>query len=54
MYTKYKENLFAGFFNTTVVGKILENVQECFYWSLILQNYDWWVPMTWGLNPYFI
>ena len=23
MYTKYEENPFAGFFNTTIVGKIL-------------------------------
>ena len=24
MYTKYEENPFAGFFNTTIVGKIFE------------------------------
>ena len=20
----------------------------------LFSNYDWWVPMMWGLNPYFI
>ena len=25
MYTKYEENPFAGFFNTTIVGKIFGN-----------------------------
>ena len=25
MYTKYEENPFAGFFNTTIVGKIFRN-----------------------------
>ena len=25
MYTKYEENPFAGFFNTTIVGKISRN-----------------------------
>ena len=37
MYTKYEEDPFAGFFNTTIVGKIFGNFWERFYWSLIFK-----------------
>ena len=37
MYTKYEENPFAGFLNTTIVGKIFGNFQELFCWSLIFK-----------------
>ena len=53
MYTKYEENPFAGFFNTTVVGKILE-ISSNFFIGPLFSQFDWWVPMTWCLNPYFI
>ena len=38
MYTLYEENPFAGFFNTTMVGKIFENFKELFYGSLIFKT----------------
>ena len=48
MYTKYEENPFAGFFNTTIVGKISRN----FSMGPLFSKFDWWMPMTWGCNPY--
>ena len=36
MYTKYEENPFAGFSNTTIVGKTLE-ISRNFYGSLIFK-----------------
>ena len=35
MYTKYEENPFAGFFNTSIVGKIFGN----FYRTFLLVSY---------------
>ena len=54
MNTKYEENPFAGFFLIQrLLGKSLE-ISSNFSIGLLFSQFDWWVPMTWGLNPYFI
>ena len=50
---KYEENLIAGFFNTTIVGKLWKFLGT-FLWVPYFQNMIGWVPMTRGFNPYFM
>ena len=53
IYTKYEENPFAVFSIQRLWGKSLE-ISSNFSIGPLFSQFDWWVPMTWGLNPYFI
>ena len=42
-----------GFSIQRLLGKSLE-ISSNFSIGPLFSQFDWWVPMTWGLNPYFI
>ena len=54
MYTKSEENPFAGFSNLTNCGTNLWKFLGAFLLVPYFQDYDRWVPLTWGYTPYFI
>ena len=42
-----------GFSIQRLLGKSLE-ISSNFSIGPLFSQFDWWVPMKWGLNPYFI
>ena len=45
--------LWLGFSIQRLWGKSL-GISSNFSIGPLFSQFDWWVPMTWGLNPYFI